>query len=103
MPLMPDTVSVTIDPSYVLSGGPLAMGDANQLSVAGREMIAQDQAEEIVVDLSQVKQANSVLVAVLLSWYREAQLQEKTLRIANAPQSASAIISFSGLDEILVS
>ena len=100
---MPDTASISIDTNYVLSGGPLAMDDANQLSVAGREMIAQDLADEIVVDLSQLKQANSVLIAVLLSWYREAQFQEKTLRITNPPQSASAIISFSGLDELLVS
>ncbi|MEM7096874.1 MAG: STAS domain-containing protein [Pseudomonadota bacterium] len=100
---MPDGASVAIDANYVLSGGPLEMDDANQLSQQGRTLIAEDSAEQVVIDMSGLSQANSILIAVLLSWYREAELHDKSLRIINPPTSAEAIISFSGLDEILVS
>ncbi|MDG2278677.1 MAG: STAS domain-containing protein [Pseudomonadales bacterium] len=57
--------------------------------------------DKISVDLSPLKQANSVIVAILSAWHRHASLQHKSIVFVNLSQELRNIIALSGLDKVI--
>jgi phospholipid transport system transporter-binding protein len=53
------------------------------------------------VDLGEVKELDSSLLAAVLSWMRMVRAQGSELRIANIPASLATIAKLYGVDELL--
>ena len=54
-----------------------------------------------VVDLAEVAELDSSLVAAVLAWLREAQRVDRTLQLANPPQGFSTLAQLYGIGELL--
>ncbi|HEX9395145.1 MAG TPA: STAS domain-containing protein [Burkholderiales bacterium] len=54
-----------------------------------------------VIDLAGVTEMDSALLALLLAWLRDARQRERTLEIANPPESLRTIARLYGVDEVL--
>ena len=55
----------------------------------------------ITIDMSQLQSSSSVVVAIIVSWIRSASQQQQVLYFCNMPQKLRAIISVSGLTQVL--
>lgn len=53
------------------------------------------------IDLSEVTEADSSAVAVLLAWVRAAQEQGRTVTIVNSPDSVRSLAALYGVAELL--
>lgn len=78
--------------------GPMVIASAAELRTAGEVAIAKGAA---AVDLSQVSDADSAAVALLLAWLRTAQEHGRTLTIAHAPDSVRSLATLYGVAELL--
>jgi phospholipid transport system transporter-binding protein len=58
-------------------------------------------APALILDLSGVTRTNSAGLALLIEWLRLARQQGKPIEIRNVPEQMRALISASGLDEVL--
>lgn len=56
---------------------------------------------ELVIDLNDVRRADSAGVALLLEWMRQAQAARTRLTFANAPEQMRTIIAFCELDDVI--
>ena len=54
-----------------------------------------------VVDLAEVAELDSSLVAVVLAWLREARRFDRTLELANPPQGFSTLAQLYGIGDLL--
>lgn len=94
---------LTLNQDFSLVGSKLVPEDADHLKDAGIALIESHQDDTVIVNLAGVTQANSILVAVLLEWYRHTVTRRKQFSLAGASSGLQAIIAFSGLDELLAS
>lgn len=53
------------------------------------------------IDLSGIERTNSAGLALLITWLREARLQEKPVRLLNIPEQMLQIARVSDLEEVL--
>jgi len=53
------------------------------------------------VDLGEVSEMDSALLALLLAWLREARLHDRTLVFTNLPESLRTIARLYGVDRLL--
>jgi len=53
------------------------------------------------VDLAEVSEMDSALLALLLTWLRDARLRERPLAFVNLPQSLKTIARLYGVNELL--
>ncbi len=60
-----------------------------------------DDSDTLDIDLSQLERSDSSGLAMLVEWYREAELQDKKITFFNLPAQMYDIARVSGLDEIL--
>jgi phospholipid transport system transporter-binding protein len=58
-------------------------------------------APALILDLMEVARTNSAGLALLIEWLRLARQQGKDIEIRNVPEQMRALISASGLDEML--
>lgn len=65
------------------------------------EGYAQIQAGASAVDLAEVTELDSSLLAMLLAWLREARRLGRGLDIANLPEGLATIARLYGVDELL--
>lgn len=56
-----------------------------------------------VIDLSEVAELDSSLVAAVLSWLREARQMNRALELANPPQGFSTLAQLYGIGDLLPS
>ncbi|MEK7736645.1 MAG: STAS domain-containing protein [Pseudomonadota bacterium] len=56
---------------------------------------------ETVFDLAQVTDVDSSCIAVIFGWLREAQRQEKTIRIINPPKDLLSLAAVYDVSELL--
>src|SRR5260221_8608598 len=79
-------------------GGPVTLGNAGQVVEEGRRHL-----EEGVraVDLSEVTDMDSSLLAVLLTWLRDARGRNQELAFANLPEALQTIARLYGVDGLL--
>jgi phospholipid transport system transporter-binding protein len=53
------------------------------------------------VDLAEVSEMDSALLALLLAWLRDARTREQTIAVANPPESLRTIARLYGVDRLI--
>jgi phospholipid transport system transporter-binding protein len=84
-------------PRLVVSGA-ITLGNAAALLEEGRRHIAEGVQ---TVDLAEVNEMDSALLAVLLAWLRDARGREHKLAFVNLPESLRTIAQLYGVDRLL--
>ena len=84
-------------PRMIVSG-PVTLANAAALLEEGRRHLA-DGVQ--TVDLGEVSDMDSALLALLLAWLREARQHERSLAFANLPESLRTIARLYGVDRLL--
>ena len=84
-------------PRLIVSGA-VTLGNAATLLEEGRRHIA-DGVQ--TVDLAEVNEMDSALLAILLAWLRDARSREKKLSFINLPESLRTIAQLYGVDRLL--
>jgi len=77
---------------------PLIMANARGLLDAGRSVF---QAGEQVVDFSEVSEADSSAIAVMLGWLRGAAASQSSLKFAHLPAGVRSLAELYGVTELL--
>ena len=75
---------VQLTDAFSLLGEELEAAQAEAIKAQGIELI-QQRGGPFEVDLAGLERANSVTVAVLMSWYRHAMLQQKSIMPLRQP------------------
>ena len=78
--------------------GAVTLGNAAALLEEGRRHIAEGVQ---TVDLAEVNEMDSALLAVLLAWLRDARGSNKTLSFVNLPESLRTIAQLYGVDRLI--
>ena len=84
-------------PRLVVSGA-VTLGNAATLLEEGRRHIAEGVQ---TIDLAEVNEMDSALLAVLLAWLRDARGSERKLSFVNLPESLRTIAQLYGVDRLL--
>lgn len=84
-------------PRLVVSGA-VTLGNAATLLEEGRRHIAEGVQ---TVDLGEVNEMDSALLAVLLAWLRDARSRDKKLSFVNLPESLRTIAQLYGVDRVI--
>jgi phospholipid transport system transporter-binding protein len=84
-------------PRLVVSGA-VTLGNAAAVLEDGRRHIAEGVQ---TIDLGEVNDMDSALLAVLLAWVRDAQGREHALSFVNLPHSLLTIAQLYGVDRLL--
>ena len=79
-------------------GGPVTLQNVARVLEEGRQQL-----EEGVrtVDLSEVTEIDSSLLAAMLAWLREARAQEHDIAFTNLPESLQTLARLYGVDGLL--
>ncbi|PKO38813.1 MAG: hypothetical protein CVU31_18230 [Betaproteobacteria bacterium HGW-Betaproteobacteria-4] len=77
---------------------PLVMANARGLLEAGRSAL---QPGEQVFDFSEVTEADSSALAVMLGWLRAATLSRSTVKFAHIPNGVVSLAELYGVTELL--
>ena len=82
----------------VMVSGPVTLANAADLLEEGRRHL-----EEGVktVDLGEVTELDSALLALLLAWLRDAKSRGREIAFANLPESAQTIARLYGVHDLL--
>ena len=78
--------------------GAITLGNAATLLEEGRRHIAEGVQ---TIDLGEVNEMDSALLAVLLAWLRDAHGRERKLSFINLPESLRTIAQLYGVDRLL--
>ena len=81
----------------VLSG-PITLDNVVRVLDEGRRHIAEGVRS---VDLAEVTEMDSALLAMLLAWLRDAHSHKRELTIANPPESLQTIARLYGVEQLL--
>ncbi len=79
-------------------GGPVTLANVASVLEEGRRHLHEGVR---AVDLSEVTDMDSSLLAALLTWLRDARLQEHELAFANLPEALQTISRLYGVDGLL--
>jgi len=79
--------------------GDLTFDTVVSVEVEGFDAIAES-GDQVIIDLSEVKRCSSAALALLLSWLRCAQQQQKTLSFKDTPPTLLALIRGAELQAI---
>ena len=82
----------------MIVSGPVTLANAASLLEEGRRHLA-DGVQ--TVDLGEVSEMDSALLALLLAWLREARQREKPLNFTQLPESLRTIARLYGVDRLL--
>jgi phospholipid transport system transporter-binding protein len=82
----------------LLLSGAVTLANAGGLLEEGRRHVAEGVR---TIDLAEVSEMDSALIALLLAWMREALARSSTLGFANAPESLRTIAGLYGVDGLL--
>jgi len=77
---------------------PLVMSNARGLLDAGRSALLSG---EQVFDFSEVTEADSSALAVMLGWLRAAEVTQSTVKFANIPSGVRSLAELYGVTELL--
>jgi phospholipid transport system transporter-binding protein len=86
------------DGTRMLISGPVTLGNVAAVLEEGRRHVA-DGVQ--TVDLAEVSEMDSALLAVMLAWLRDAKVREQALTFANLPESLRTIGRLYGVDRLL--
>jgi phospholipid transport system transporter-binding protein len=82
----------------MLVSGPVTLANVTALLEEGRRHLA-DGVQ--TVDLGEVSEMDSALLALLLAWLRDANARRQPIAFANPPQSLRTIARLYGVDRLL--
>ena len=86
------------DGRRMVVGGPVTLANVAAVLEEGRRQIGEGVR---VVDLSEVTELDSSLLAVLLAWLRDAKAKEHELAFARLPEGLQTIARLYGVDALL--
>jgi phospholipid transport system transporter-binding protein len=86
------------DGTRMAISGAVTLANAAQVLDEGRRHL-EDGVDS--VDLAEVTELDSALLALLLAWLREAKSRSRELAFANPPQSLRTIARLYGVEELL--
>jgi phospholipid transport system transporter-binding protein len=86
------------DGRRITLSGPVTLANAARLLDEGRRHIAEGAR---TVDLAEVTELDSALLALLLAWLREARAAKRELLFANLPQALQTLARLYGVEELL--
>jgi phospholipid transport system transporter-binding protein len=86
------------DGRRITLSGPVTLANAARLLDEGRQHIAEGAR---TVDLAEVTELDSALLALLLAWLREARAAKRELLFANLPQALQTLARLYGVEELL--
>ena len=78
--------------------GPVTLTNAVRILEEGRQHLHEGVR---TVDLSEVSEMDSSLLAVLLAWLRDARAHRREVRFTNPPESLTTIAKLYGVDKLL--
>jgi phospholipid transport system transporter-binding protein len=84
--------------SRMLVSGPVTLANVAALLEEGRRHLAEGVQ---TVDLAEVSEMDSALLALLLAWLREAKTREQALAFAHAPESLVTIARLYGVERLI--
>jgi phospholipid transport system transporter-binding protein len=84
-------------PRMIISGA-VTLANVAGLLEEGRRHLAEGVE---AVDLGEVREMDSALLALLLAWMRDARARERTLSFTNLPESLRTIAQLYGVDRLL--
>ena len=84
--------------SRLVLSGAVTLGNAATLLDEGRRHLAEGVR---TIDLGEVSEMDSALLALLLAWLREARQREHGLAFTNLPESLRTIARLYGVDRLL--
>jgi phospholipid transport system transporter-binding protein len=82
----------------LIVGGPVTLANVTQVLAEG---LAQLENGAQTIDLGEVTELDSSLVAALLAWMREARRHDTELRFVNLPDGLTTIAKLYGVDQLL--
>jgi phospholipid transport system transporter-binding protein len=86
------------DGRRIVLSGPVTLANAGRVLEEGRQHLAEGAR---VIDLSEVSELDSSLLALLLAWLRDAQSRQRELGFTNLPDSLRTIARLYGVDGML--
>jgi phospholipid transport system transporter-binding protein len=89
---------IRIDGERLRVTGPMLIASATELKSAGVAALTEP---VDLIDLSEVTEADSSAVAVLLAWVRASQEKGRTFSIINSPESIRSLAALYGVAELL--
>ena len=95
------TATVTATADGLRIDGDVNYENVDELRVAGVALLAQRQEPACVVDLGGVTEPGTVVVALLLAFYRDVRKRSATLTLANIPAALQRILEFTGVMNVL--
>ena len=82
----------------MLVSGPVTLANVAALLDEGRKYLAEGVQ---TVDLGEVTEMDSALLALLLAWLRDAKARTQPITFANMPESLRTIARLYGVDRLL--
>ena len=93
------------DGRRMVLSGPVTLANVAEVLLEGRRHLDEGRRrldEGVrVVDLGEVTEMDSALLALLLTWLRDAQSRDRPLEFANPPESLRTIARLYGVDGLL--
>jgi len=85
------------DDGRLYVSGPVTLANVSQLIEEAQSFVA----SVSVVDLGEVTELDSSLLAVLIGWLREAKAQGRTLSLSRLPQDLRTLAQLYGVAQLL--
>jgi phospholipid transport system transporter-binding protein len=82
----------------IVVSGAVTLANVARVTEAGRPHLDEGVA---IVDLGEVTEMDSSLLAMLLAWLREAKAKQREVRFANLPEALQTIARLYGVDGLL--
>jgi len=82
----------------MMVSGPVTLANVGSLLEEGRRHLAEGVQ---TVDLGEVTEMDSALLALLLAWLRDAKARTQSIAFANLPESLRTIARLYGVDRLL--
>lgn len=89
---------IHVDSGRLIVKAPLILENARALLEAGRSAL---QSGEQIFDFSEVTEADSSALAVMLGWLRAAEQTDSTIKFSNMPTGVSSLAELYGVAELL--
>jgi len=93
------------DGRRMILSGPVTLANVAEVLLEGRRHLDEGRRHHDkgvrVVDLGEVTELDSALLALMLAWLRDAQKRERQLQFANLPESLRTIARLYGVDGLL--
>jgi phospholipid transport system transporter-binding protein len=86
------------DGRRMVVSGPVTLANAAQLLDEGRRHLAEGAG---TVDLGEVTELDSSLIALALAWLREARAAKRELAFSNAPEALQTLSRLYGVETLL--